>query len=171
MAQHFGNMSPMVTKAVKGAALGAGVGFALWLARQVVPRGAGSSRFEELNEAANSILLLDMDFRTMCQQMSSFGKFDPDCYCQLLLGAAKLIHTQVALQRSELKAHFGVTKEAAGYASQVVESVRRLRAVLAARNGHAKVMEEFDEVAADLQRKCNEYMHNISMTVQYSLTC
>lgn len=171
MAQHFGNMSPMVTKAVKGAALGAGVGFALWLARQVVPRGTGSNRFEQLNDAANGILLLDMDFRTMCHQMAPFGKFEPDCYCQLLLGVAKLIHTHVALQRSEMKAHFGVSKEAATYVSQVIESVRRLRAIVAARNGHAKVMEEFDEVAADLQRKCNEYMHNISMTVQYSLTC
>jgi hypothetical protein len=171
MAQYFVNMSPMVNKAVKGAALGAGVGFALWLARQVVPRGNGGAQFEELNEAANNVLLLDMDFRTMCLQMQTFAKFDPACYCKLLLGVAKLVHTHVALQRKEIKVHFGLTRDAAGFASEVVESVRRLRAMVAARNGHAKVMEEFDEIAADMQRKCNEYMHNITMSVQYALTC
>jgi hypothetical protein len=171
MATYFANMSPMVTKAVKGAAVGAGVGFALWLARQVVPRGHGGVQFEELNDAANSILVMDADFRSLCMQLRPFGMFDPECYSTLLLNVAKLVHTQVAMQRGEMKVHFGLTREAAQFASEIVECVRRLRAILTARNGHVKVMADFDEIAADVQRKCNEYMHNISMAVQYALTC
>lgn len=162
----------MVTKAVKGAALGAGIGFMLWLGRQVMPTPASGPQFQELNEYTNNIMLLDTDFRAMCAQLHTYAKFDPAAYSTLLLGAARLIHTHIGLQRGEVKATFTLIRQTAADISDVVENVRRLRAILSAKtNQNPKVMAEFDEVAADLQRKCNEYNHNITFAVQYSLTC
>jgi len=163
---------PMVTKAVKGAALGAGVGFVLWLGKQVMPTTNSGPQFQELNDYTNNIMLLDMDFRTMCAQMRPYAKFEPGAYTKLLLAAARLIFTHVGLQRGEVTATFTLIRQSAQDISDVVESVRRLRAIVNAKtNGNAKVMSEFDEVAADLQRKCNEYNHNITFMVQYALTC
>jgi hypothetical protein len=163
---------PMVNKAVKGAAVGAGVGFVLWLGKQMIPKGGGGPQFPELNEHTNHVMLLDLDFRTMCAQMQPYAKFDPDAYCRLLLAAAQLIDMHVGLQRREVNATFVLVHNAAKYCSNIVESVRRLRAIVSAKtNGNAKVMQDFDEVAADLQRKCNEYSHNITFAVQYDLTC
>lgn len=163
---------PMVTKAVKGAALGAGIGFMLWLGKQVIPAPVAGPQFHELNEYTNNTMLLDMDFRTMCAQLHPYAKFDPAAYTKLLLGAARLIHTHVGLQRKEVHATFGLIRQAAENISDVVESVRRLRAIVTAKtNDNPKVMAEFDDIAADLQRKCNEYNHNITFAVQYMLTC
>lgn len=168
----FESMSPMVNKAVKGATVGAGIGFAMWLAKQFFPAAGGTHpQIEELNEHANVVLSHDRDVRTLCLQLKPYAKFDHDTYCNLLLSAAHLIHLHVGLVRQEVKATFSVPKLAAQHCATIVESLRRLRCIVSSRvNGSAEVMKEYDEVAADFQRKLNEYQFNITMTVQSALT-
>lgn len=172
MAMQFQSMSPMVNKAVKGATVGAGIGFAMWLAKQFMPVTMGSpTQIDELNEHANLVLSHDRDVQSLCKQLQRYGVFDHNTYCNLLLGAAHLIHIHVALARRELKATFAVPKLAAQHCATIVEALRRLRCIVAHRvNDNTSIMAEFDEIAADFQRKLNEYQFNITMAVQAALT-
>jgi hypothetical protein len=168
MAQQFASMSPMVNKAIKGAAVGASVGFALWLCKQFVPAQGRAVQVEELNEAANVVLSHDADFRTLCLQLRPYAKFDPDTYAQLLLNVARVIDLAVRLQRGEMVPRFSTPKDAAILCDNIINSIRRLRATLAHRvRENQAVMREFDEIAADCQRKCTEYQYNITQTVNY----
>lgn len=169
----FQSMSPMVNKAVKGATVGAGIGFVMWLAKQLLPASSGGThaQIEELNEHANVVLAHDRDVQSLCLQLKRYAAFDHDTYCNLLLSAAHLIHIQVSLARGEVKPSFAVPKQAAQHCSIIVESLRRLRCILSLRvNNNAAIMAEFDEIAADFQRKLNEYQFNITMAVQAALT-
>lgn len=162
----------MVNKAVKGATVGASIGFAMWLAKQFFPSTGGThAEIEELNEHANVVLTHDRDVRTLCLQLKTYAKFDHNTYCNLLLSAAHLIHLHVGLVRQEIKPTFSVPKLAAQHCGTIVESLRRLRCVVSSRvNENADVMTEYDEIAADFQRKLNEYQFNITMTVQSALS-
>lgn len=172
VAMQFQSMSPMVNKAVKGATVGAGIGFAMWLAKQFFPATEGTyAHIEELNDHANVILAHDCDVRSLCAQLKRYSVFDHDTYCNLLLSVTHLIHTHVALSRGELKPTFSVPKLAAQHCGTVVESLRRLRCIVSQRvNNNSAIMAEYDEVAADFQRKLNEYQFNITIAVQSALT-
>lgn len=166
--ERFGNMNPMLNKAVKGATVGASVGLLLWIGKQLLPSRPPPTPFEELNEHANQALLYDNDVRHMCDQMKKYQYLDESSFTNFLLGWAQLLNLSVQLNRGEIKPSVSVPYQCAKHCSLIVEAVRRLRAFLCKKmNHHPGVLTEFDELAGNVQRRVNEFQHNITTQVEY----
>lgn len=168
----FGSMTPMVSKALKGATVGASVGLLLWMGRQLLPAPPPPAPFEELNEGANEALLFDPDVRAMCARMQAYQKLDEGSYTNFLLGWAQLVSLHVQLHRGELAGYMGAPGQCAKYAGIVVEAVRRMRAhVVAKMRNNPAIVTDFDDLAGSAQRRLNEYQHNIIKEVEYRRIC
>lgn len=166
--EQFGNMTPMVNKAIKGATVGASIGLLYWIGKQLLPARAPPAPFEELNEHANQALLYDEDVRGMCERMQKYQKLDEGSYTNFLLGWAQLLNLSVQLHRGEIKPSVSVPYQCAKHCSLIVEAVRRMRAFLGKKmNQNPAVLAEFDELAGNVQRRVNEYQHNITCQVEY----
>jgi hypothetical protein len=165
----FAPMAPAVTRAVKGAALGAGIGLFFWIGKQVLPTHAAVSPFDQLTDEANLALSYDADVRTLCERMKQYQRLDEESFAKLLVNWAQLINLSVQLQRQELKPNMALPRVAAQFVSQIVESVRRIRAILGLKfKQNTTIMADFDEIAASIQRRCNEYQHNITKSIEYA---
>lgn len=166
--ERFGDMAPMVNKAIKGATVGASVGLLFWIGKQLVPARAPPTPFDELNEHANQALLYDDDVRNLCDRMQKYQKVDENSFTNFLLGWAQLLNLSVQLNRGEIKPSVSVPYQCAKHCSLIVEAVRRIRAFLCKKmNNHPAVVAEFDELAGNVQRRVNEYQHNITTQVEY----
>lgn len=160
-------MQPMVNKALKGAAVGAGIGMCLWLGKQILPSRA-PSRFDDLNDDANASLAQDANVQNLCERMKKYQTADRPSYTLLLLRWAELIHLQAQLQRKEIPPRVSIPRSVSMKCGDIVESIRKLRAITAKRvRNTGPVMSDFDEVAADFQRACNDYTFNIVKIVEY----
>ena len=103
----------------------------------------------------------------MCTRLEAYKYLDEVQFTHLLVAWAQIISTHVRLARKEIEVHVGIPRRVASYGSTVIEAVRTLRAKVAERNPRA--LTEFDEVAADFQRKVNEYNFNTVKTVEYQM--
>jgi hypothetical protein len=164
----FGNMTPMVNKALKGATVGASIGLLLWMGKQLLPSPPAPAPFEELNASANEALLYDLDVRGMCDRMKQYQKLDESSFTNFLLGWAQLLNLNVQLQRGEVQSLMKVPYQCAKYGGIVVEAVRRMRAfVVKSTDNNPAIIADFDELAGNAQRRLNEYQHNITKQVEY----
>ena len=159
---------PLVNKALKGAALGASVGLCWWVGKQMFPTSTTVSLFEELSEDANQSLASDPEVRVLCQRFKIYARHEPDAYTTLLQNWSALIQLYVQLVRREIKPRMMHPRLVSTYVSHIVEAERRLRAFVQLESqNNASTLSAFDEIASDFQRKCNEYTHNITKTVEY----
>ncbi len=160
-------MEPMINKALKGAAVGAGIGLCWWVGKQIVPKRP-TTRFEELNEDANAALAADSNVKGLCERMKQYQHLDKAAYATILLRWAELVHLQMQLQREEIPPRLSIPRTVSKKCSDIVESIRRLRALTAVRiKNNPQVMSDFDEIAGDFQKACNDYTHNLIKMVEY----
>ena len=165
----FAPMAPAVTRAVKGAALGAGIGLFMWIGKQMLPTRATSSPFDQLTDEANLALSYDADARTLCERLKQYQRLDEESFAKVLVNWAQLINLSVQLQRREVKPVMALPRVAAHFVSQIVEAIRRIRAILGIKfKQNTSIMAEFDDIAASMQRKCNEYQHNVTKSIEYA---
>lgn len=61
---------------------------------------------------------------------------------------------------------FSLSTRAAKATSAMIECVRNLRAHFVDSRPAVQLVEQFDDAAGAIQKLCNDYMHNITMTVQ-----
>lgn len=166
MASYF-QMDGMASKALKGAAVGAGVCFAWWVGKQLMP-STPQKPFETINAVANEALCMDPEVRGLCARLEAYKYMDERQFTNLLVAWAQIISITVRLARKEREVHVSIPRTVAGYGSTVIEAVRMLRARVAERN--SKMLHDFDELAADFQRKVNEYNFNTIKTVEYEMS-
>lgn len=157
-------MNGMVNKAVKGAAVGAGVCLVYWVGKQLLPVKP-QKPFELVNARANEALCCDGEVRALCGRLAAYKYLDEFQFTQLLVAWAQMITLYTRLVRKELEVQMGMTRRMAEYGGTVVEAVRTLRANLVLRNPAS--VRDFDEIAADMQRKVNEYRYNTTKTVEH----
>lgn len=164
------NLGRMANKAVKGAALGAGVGLVWWLGKQLIPSNRPLNPFDELNDDANAAMCLDSEVRMLCERLRVYKKLDEASYSHLLLSWALLLSLVSEINRQEIPLKMSLSRKVALYIDDIVASVRRLRAILGRKTkNNPKIMAEFDEIAGDMQTKCNEYNHNTNKALEYAL--
>lgn len=163
------NLGRMANRAVKGAALGAGVGLAWWLGKQLLSSNRKYTPFDELNDDANAALCLDGDVRSLCERMGMYKKLDEASYSHLLLSWALLLSMVSEINRREVPLKMSLSRKLALYIDDIVVAIRRLRAILARKTkNNPKILAEFDEIAGDMQTKCNEYNHNANKALEYA---
>lgn len=163
------NLGRMANKAVKGAALGAGVGLAWWVGKQLISSTVRYTPFDELNDDANAALCLDGDVRSLCERMRMYKKLDEASYSHLLLSWALLLSLVSEINRREVPIKMSLSRKVALYIDDIVTSIRRLRAILGRKTqNNPKILSEFDEIAGDMQTKCNEYSFNANKAIEYA---
>ena len=161
-------MEPLINKALKGAALGAGVGFCWWIGKQILPAAQPFSAFDELTADANQALASDPEVRLLCERFNIYARHDHASYASLLQNWSELIDLYVQISRHEITPKMSHPRKVATHCSHVVEAIRKLRAFLCVEtHNNRNALGAFDEIAADFQRKCNEYTHNITKTIEY----
>lgn len=163
MASYF-KMDGMVNKAIKGAAVGAGVCLAYWVGKQLLPTRQ-EKPFDLVNARANEALCCDSEVRALCGRLAAYKYLDEVQFTHLLVAWAQMITLYVKLTRNEVEVQMGMTRRIADYGGTVVEAVRTLRAKVAMRNPAS--LRDFDEIAADMQRKVNEYRYNTTKTIEH----
>jgi hypothetical protein len=161
-------MEPLVNKAIKGAAVGAGIGLCWWVGKQLMPTAPETTPFRQISADANQLLASDPEIRVLCERFKLYARFDEESYAQLLLNWSYVINLYVQLCREEIKPKMSHPRLVAGYCSQIVEAIRTLRAVVAFQTkNNPSSLRDFDEIAADFQRNINQYTHNVTKTVEY----
>lgn len=160
---------PVVCKALKGVAVGAGLSLVWWTGKQLFN---GNSKpvtpFAALSADANQALASDPDVRALCDQFQKYARYDEASYAQLLSSWASMIALYTQLVREEVRPKMSYPRLVSNWCSTVVESIRKIRAVLSYETAnHAATLAAFDEIAADFQRLCNQYTHNITKTVEF----
>lgn len=164
------NLGRMANRAVKGAALGAGVGLVWWLGKQLIPSNRPLNPFDELNDDANAAMCLDAEVRGLCERMRVYKKLDEASYSHLLLSWALLLSLVSEINRQEIPIKLSLSRKVALYIDDIVACIRRLRAILARKmTNNVRVLAEFDEIAGDMQTKCNQYSHNANKALEYAL--
>lgn len=161
-------MEPLINKALKGAALGAGLGLCFWVGKQLLPSAPPFSAFDELTADANQALASDPEIRLLCERFKTYARHDHASYAALLVHWSELINLYVQICRHEIRPKMSHPRKVASHCSNIVEAIRKLRAFLCVETQNNKnALAAFDEIAADFQRKCNEYTHNITKTIEY----
>ena len=160
---------PVVNKALKGVALTAGLGLIWWTGKQLIGCSATpQTLFAQLSLDANQALASDPEIRTACELFRKYSRYDERGYAQLLIAWTKIISLYTQLVREEIRPKMSHPRLVSAWCSTVVESIRKLRAVVDAHtNSHAGTLASFDESSSDFQRLCNQYTHNITKTVEF----
>lgn len=160
------NMDPMLNKVLKGAAVGAGVGIFLWAGKQIVP-SRPQTKFEEVNNIANELLSADRNIKSLCERLRQYQYMDYGSYTTILMRCAELIDLQMQLQRREIKPSLSIPRIVSRKCSDIVESIRRIRAfTLKQVNNNQQTLMDFDEIAGEFQRICNDYSYNLTKIVE-----
>lgn len=163
------NLGRMANRAVKGAALGAGVGLVWWLGKQLLPSNRPLNPFDELNDDANAAICLDTEARLLCERMRVYKKLDEASYSHLLLSWALLLSLVSEIERREIPLKMSLSRKVAMYIDDIVACIRRLRAILARKTkDNLRILTEFDEIASDMQTKCNHYSHDANKALEYA---
>ena len=165
----------MKTKILKATAGGVVCGSAYYLiSRFISPKQPDISEtkvFEYLDEEYSVILQTnDPELFNLMERLSMFRKFDSESYDQVVQASARLVATYLMAEENP---NMKTVSYAAGFGSQMVEGIRRLRAYLRhtyTGSGIKTLIEDFDDIASNVQSIINNYSHNISLAVDTNLT-
>ena len=108
---------------------------------------------------------MELDLQNLVDRMDVFRSHCPQSYNDLTAHARELSQCSVE-SVSHAKPPFSTAKKASSACSNMIESVRELRAKIMDTKPAVQTIEEYDEIAGTIQKTCNDYMHNITLTIQ-----
>jgi hypothetical protein len=136
------------------------------VARKFMLKGAAPPDFEQLTESGNAVLGADGNATALCTRLQPYRCVDAVAHDTVITRIAELVHLTTQMQQEEVRLKISMPRKASRIASQIVESVRVLRAKLKRSvSNNSRTMQDFDDVAGDLQAACNDYNYNISQYV------
>ena len=112
-------------------------------------------------------LQLDADLLSAVVELGKYRKFDVAAFDSILKGANRMVAIHAELMRGKLKVSLSCPRLISLSISTTIEGVRKLRGSFAtACPGQPTELETFDESAANIQKMCTNYQHNVTMHVQ-----
>ena len=112
-------------------------------------------------------LRLDGDLLSAVVELGKYRKFDTAAFDSILQGANRMVAIHAELTRGTLTASLSCPRLISLSISTAIEGVRTLRGSFAAAcPGQPSELETFDESAANIQKMCTNYQHNVTMHVQ-----
>jgi hypothetical protein len=115
----------------------------------------------------NDSLQLDADLLSAVVELGKYRKFDPAAFDSIMRGANRMVAIHAELMQGKLKVSLSCPRLISLSISTAIEGVRKLRASFAkACPGQPSELETFDESAANVQKMCTNYQHNVTMHVQ-----
>jgi hypothetical protein len=108
---------------------------------------------------------MEADLQNLVDSMDVFRSHCPQSYNKLAAHARELSQCSVE-SVLHAKPAFATARKASSACSNIIESVRELRAKIMDTKPAVQTIEEYDEIAGTIQKTCNDYMHNITLTIQ-----
>jgi hypothetical protein len=115
-------------------------------------------------------LQLDADLLSAVVELSQYRKFDAPAFQRILQGSNRMVAIHAQLMNGTIKVSLSCPRLISLSISTAIEGVRQLRGSFAAAcPGQPSELETFDESAANIQKMCTNYQHNVTMHVQSKL--
>ncbi len=117
-----------------------------------------------VGEDAVAVIAMDPTWTELCDRAADYAALARDELKELLLAVARVVAFQVSLQVNRAPLTLGTPRVFRSRLHAVVEAVRVMRA--AVEDKCASALDEFDEVAADIQRTHDDYAYNMLLDAQ-----
>jgi hypothetical protein len=111
------------------------------------------------------MLSLDPTWLDLVDRLGEFAPFAKDEYKEVVIAAARVVAFNAALSLNKIKLSFGTPRKFRTRLHAVIEAVRCMRAQL--EHAFPTCLEDFDEVAAEVQTTHNDYNNNMYFNSLY----
>jgi hypothetical protein len=111
------------------------------------------------------MLALDPIWLDLVDRLGEFSPFAKDEYKEVVIAAARIVAFNAALSLNKIKLTFGTPRKFRTKLHAVIEAVRCMRAQLDLT--FPSCLEDFDEVAAEIQTTHNDYNNNMYFNSLY----
>ena len=160
----------IVESAVRWSLVGAAVGAAGGALKGLMAKGRARTEDEhrarlEGQGGGLADLDFDPDVAAAVGALADFRQHHPESFANLRGSALALAKLNVQAYQDPAPG-FALSTHASKACSAMIEGVRSLRAHYVDTRPPAQGLEQFDEAAGGVQKLCNDYMHNITLTVQ-----
>lgn len=111
------------------------------------------------------MLALDPIWLDLIDRLGEFSPFAKDEYKEVVIAAARIVAFNAALSLNKIKLTFGTPRKFRTKLHAIIEAVRCMRAQLDLT--FPSCLEDFDEVAAEIQTTHNDYNNNMYFNSLY----
>jgi len=163
----------MMPKVVLGGAVAAVAGFLYTLTLKpktsVQQPKASSVNVDDLEKIVGrdtaQMIALDPTWLDLVDRLGEFALFAREEYKDVVIAAARIVAFNVSLSVKQIKLSFGTPRKFRAKLHAVIEAVRCMRAQLDI--SFPSCLEDFDEVAAEIQTTHNDYNNNMYFNSLY----
>lgn len=119
---------------------------------------------EFVDEETVKNICLDSTWSELCDRSADFAIIAKDEFADLLVAVADAVEYQQAIEHQTIKLSHGSPRIYRKYMHAVIEAVRCMRAAI--EHKFSSSLDDFDEVAADIQRTHDDYCGNMLLEAQ-----
>ena len=158
----------MMPKVVLGGAVAAVAGFlyTLTLKPKTSDKQQNAVNVDDLEKIVGrdtaKMIALDPTWLDLIDRLGEFALFAREEYKDVVIAAARIVAFNVSLSLKQIKLSFGTPRKFRAQLHAVIEAVRCMRAQLDI--SFPSCLEDFDEVAAEIQTTHNDYTTNMYFT-------
>jgi len=161
-----------VPLAVGGLIAGSGLlyaGINGYFSSKVSPKNADVPEFAEpflefVNESTVKNICLDPTWSELCDRAADFAIIAKDEFTDLLIAVGHAVEYQQAVETHKVKLSHGSPRIYRKFMHAVIEAVRCMRAAIELK--FSSSLDDFDEIAADIQRTHDDYCSNMLLEAQ-----
>jgi hypothetical protein len=158
----------MISKVVLGTVGAAGLAY-LYLKKSQTQTKTITPNVEDLEKIVDKdtahMLSLDPTWLDLIDRLGEFALFAKEEYKEVVYAAAGVVAFNTAVSLSKIKLSFGTPRKMRSKLHAVIEAVRCMRAQLDLK--FPSCLEDFDEVAAEIQTTHNDYNSNMYFNSLY----
>lgn len=159
----------MMPRVFVGGAVAAVAGLFLYSTTKKTTNLKPSLNVEDLEKIVGrdtaQMLSLDSTWLDLVDRLGEFAPFAKDEYKEVVIAAARVVAFNAALSLNKIKLSFGTPRKFRTRLHAVIEAVRCMRAQL--EHAFPTCLEDFDEVAAEVQTTHNDYNNNMYFNSLY----
>lgn len=168
------NMNPILANSLQYAMFGATLGAVAGAMKGLKVKSEHSQTKEREETSPNLLTSLtclkrNADVSNVIFELAQYRSFCSAAYDDLCRAANDLCELQQTLGTAPETLKLASLRTLAQVTSRMVEAVRSVRAHFIDTRPLASVVEHFDEHAGGVQKICNDYTHNMTLTVQANM--
>ena len=119
---------------------------------------------EFVDEETVKNICLDSTWAELCDRTADFAIIAKDEFTELLLAVGDAVEYQQGIETRRIKLSHGSPRIYRKHMHAIIEAVRSMRAAI--EQTFSSSLDDFDEVAADIQRTHDDYCSNMLLEAQ-----
>jgi hypothetical protein len=119
---------------------------------------------EFVDESTVKNICLDSTWSELCDRAADFAIIAKEEFTELLLAVGDAVEYQQGIETQKIKLSHGSPRIYRKYMHAVIEAVRCMRAAI--EHKFSSSLDDFDEIAADIQRTHDDYCSNMLLEAQ-----